>query len=349
MRACAKCFRPATWTANASPPEATVGVCDFGHSYDSQTWPTTAWVDSLFKLFELYEIETESGAGQEFASQIQADWQIFTFSEFGEVRQFLLSAVGDHELLSEGVRVRLKSGDLDRTDEVASWSQFSEEIRTLNRYFPQSAPDRDILEQTLLGSVDTLCTDTALFRARLAENGEPFDPSDLGAPPARRARAGRANPVGIPYLYLSFSPETCVYETRPSTQDSLAIATFHANRDLRVLNLADITPPDFFDVVDIEAMPEQIRRVRFHRYLRALGAELRKPIHPSDQPTDYIPTQYLCELAKSIGLDGVLYSSSVDPSGEGRNLVLFDPEKATCDALVRVASVSSLRLDWAWV
>jgi len=95
-------------------------------------------------------------------------------------------------------------------------------------------------------------------------------------------------------------------------------------------------------------MPEQIRRVRFHRYLKALGGELRKPIHSSDQPTDYIPTQYLCELAKSIGLDGVLYSSSVDPSGHGRNLVLFDPAIATCDPEIHIASIKALSLDWGW-
>lgn len=98
----------------------------------------------------------------------------------------------------------------------------------------------------------------------------------------------------------------------------------------------------------MRALTEQIRRVRFHRYLKALGAELRKPIHPSDQPTDYIPTQYLCELAKSIGLDGVLYSSSVDPTGAGRNLVLFEPGIAVCDGPVQVAAINALRLDWDW-
>ena len=350
MRACAKCFRlAATWAANASPPVPSVGTCDFGHAYNAQTWPASAWVDSLSKLFELYEPETAPDRGQDLATQIQDDWQIFTFSDTETVRRFLLSATDDHELLSDGLRVKLRSVEHDGdSDEVASWTQFSEEIRTLNRYFPQSAPDRNTLEQTLLGSVHTVCTDTPLFRARLTERGASLTPGEMGAPPPRRARAGRANPVGIPYLYLCFAPETCVYETRPSAQDSLAIATFHATRDLRVLNLADILAPDFFDAADIEAMPAQIRRVRFHRYLKALGGELRKPIHSSDQPTDYIPTQYLCELAKSIGLDGVLYSSSVDPTEDGRNLVLFDPAIASCDPEVRIASVKALSLEWDW-
>lgn len=349
MRACARCFRLATWVANASPPEATVGTCEFGHSYDTNTWLTTAWVDTLSKLFELYEPEPSPDRGHDLASQIQDDWQIFTFTEVSVIRQFLLSATDDHDLLAEGTHVRLRSTEADSDeDDVATWAQFSKEIRTLNRYFPQSAPDREVLKQTLMGSIHTVGADATLYRARLTEGTKAPKPHKMGAPPAKLATAGRANPVGIPYLYLSFDAETCVYETRPSAQDILAIGTFHPTRALHVLDLADVVPPDFFDIADIEALSEQIRRVRVHRYLKALGAELRKPIHPSDQPTEYIPTQYLCELAKSIGLDGVLYSSSVDPSGNGRNLVIFNPTIAICDGGIRMAEIRALQLAWEW-
>lgn len=351
MRACAKCFRiESTWVANASPPDSSAGVCDFGHDYGVHTWPTTAWIDSISKLFELYEVEHIPTRGLDLPSQLQLDWQIFTFSDSQTIRRFLLSSTDDHELLKEDVRVRLRSAGLeDQTDEIASWTQFSDEIRTLNRYFPQSAPDRSTLAQTLLASVTSVCADTPIYRARLTAHGESLAAEDMGAPPPRLAGAGRANPAGIPYLYLSFAPETCIYETRPYAHDGLTIGTFYTTRDLRVLNLADISPPDFFDIADIEVISEQIRRVRFHRYLKALGDELRKPVHASDRPTDYIPTQYLCELAKSIGLDGVLYSSSADPSSHGRNLVLFDSSIAACAPEVRIASIDRLRLHWRWI
>lgn len=62
--------------------------------------------------------------------------------------------------------------------------------------------------------------------------------------------------------------------------------------DLSALNVADVEPRDFFDI-DIDqpdSIAEQTRRVLFHRYLTALGEELRKPVRATDQPTDYIPT-----------------------------------------------------------
>ena len=124
----------------------------------------------------------------------------------------------------------------------------------------------------------------------------------------------------------------------------LAIATFKPERELQVLNLADIAAPDFFSVEDIGAVEEQVRRISSHRYLVALGGELRKPVRATDQATDYIPTQYLCELAKSLGLDGVLYSSS--QHSEGRNLVLFDVNVAKCKDPIELVEIRSIRATW---
>jgi RES domain-containing protein len=334
--------------SNASPPQGSPGTCDFGHGYDAHTWPTTAWIDSFVRLFEIYEIEDRDGHGQELHLQVQQDWRVFSFSDPAVLKQFLVSAVQEeHPLLAAGVRVRLHpTQDGERTDHLLSWAQFSDEIRTRNRYFPQTVPDRDILASVLLGSVDHIQSDVALYRARLIESDTTPAPADMGAPPANKVVGGRANPVGIPYLYLSFALETCIYETRVANHTRVAIGTFHAARDLSVLNLADIEPPDFFDVaeVKVDSVAEQVRRASFHRYLSALGDELRKPVRASDQPTDYIPTQYLCELAKSLGLDGVLYSSSLHPPG--RNLVLFDISAAACAPNISTVEITSLSAEW---
>lgn len=351
MRACAKCFAASTWVSNASPPQGSPGSCDFGHGYGAHTWPTTAWIDSLLRLFEIYELEDVDGTGLELHVQIQQDWGIFEFNEPSEVMRFLASAVlEDHPLLAPGALVRLKpTDDGSNTDHLLSWTQFSDEIRTRNRYFPQTVPDRQTLENVLLGSVERVERDVALFRGRIVESEVVPQIQEMGAPPANKAKAGRANPVGIPHLYLSFALETCIYETRVANHTRVAIGTFHAARDLAVLNLADIEPPDFFEIdIDGEdSVSEQVRRVSFHRYLTALGDELRKPVRATDQPTDYIPTQYLCELAKSLGLDGVLYSSSLHP--DGRNLVLFDVNAAVCDADVFVVEITSLSAGWSLI
>jgi RES domain-containing protein len=277
--------------------------------------------------------------------QVQRDWRVFNLSE-DAVHGFLVSAVPDHPLLAVGVGARLcrlADGTPDGSVHLLSWAQFSEEIRTKNRHFPQTVPDRSVLESVLLGSVERIEQDVTLYRGRVVEPGQVLTAADMGAPPAKRAVGGRANPVGIPYLYLSFSEATCVYETRVANHTQVAVGRFHASRVLVVLNLADIEPPDFFDA-EVEAAEAQVRRVLLHRYLSELGDELRKPVSATDQPTDYIPTQYLCELAKSLGLDGVLYSSSLHEPG--RNLVLFDVDSATCEEPVRVLQITALHAEW---
>lgn len=347
MRACAQCFAAHTWVPNASPPQGSPGTCDFGHGYEKHTWPTTAWIDSFVRLFEIYEVEDRTGYGQPLHLQIQEDWRVFSFDDPTLLKQFLTTAVqGEHALVADGVRVRLRPGNNGQsTDHLLSWARFSEEIRTRNRYFPQTVPDRIVLEDVLLGSVEHVEKDVALYRARVIDSETTPTPAGLGAPPPSKAVGGRANPVGIPYLYLSFALDTCIYETRVANHTRVAVGTFHATHDLSVLNLADIEPPDFFDIADEQkSRDEQTRRVLFHRYLSALGDELRKPVRRSDQPTDYIPTQYLCELAKSLGLDGVLYSSSLHP--EGRNLVLFDVHAAVCVEPVTLVEITSLSAEW---
>lgn len=51
-----------------------------------------------------------------------------------------------------------------------------------------------------------------------------------------------------------------------------------------------------------------------------------RPVAPSDQSSDYIPTQIIAELFKSNGFDGVFYRNSL---AEGLNLALFDISAAT--------------------
>ena len=346
MRACSACFTASTWIPNASPPEYSPAICDFGHGFAHHTWPTTAWVDSFIRLFAIYEAADSTGEGEELHVQIQKDWEVFSFANPEQNRQFLSSAVQEgHPFLEPGMRVRLRSTSDGRSaDHFSSWSRFSEEIRTRNRYFPQTVPDRKILEHVLLDSVERIEQGIRLYRGRVIDSHSIPSASEMSAPPPEKAVAGRANPVGIPYLYLSYALETCVYETRVANHTRVAIGTFHVARDLKVLNLADIEAPDFFSVDEIDLVDEQIARVSFRRYLTALSYELRKPVRSSDQPTDYIPTQYLCELAKSLGLDGVLYSSSLDPTG--RNVVLFDVTAAECDSDFQVIEITSLEAKW---
>ena len=58
-------------------------------------------------------------------------------------------------------------------------------------------------------------------------------------------------------------------------------------------------------------------------YLCHLGEELSKPILPREAHLEYLSSQYLCELIKDCGFDGVVYKSSV---GDGDNFAIFYDE-----------------------
>ena len=343
MKACPNCFASGTWISNVSLQDASPAVCDFCGKFAPHTWLTTAWTETLTRLFSIYEVAESPDVGNELCDQIQSDWHIFSFADSLQIERFLSSAFTDpHPLLVAGVRVRLRFGSIGpNADHIVSWSKFSEEIRLRNRYFPQTELDGGLLRDALLGSVESITKGTPLYRARVLTSEVVPETSEMGAPPASKASPGRANPVGIPYLYLSYEERTCIYETRVANHTRVAIGTFATDRELKVLNLADIEVPDFFSTED------PVASISFYRYLQALGNELKRPVRSSDQVIDYIPTQYLCELAKSSGLDGVLYSSSLDHP-DGRNVVLFDVDAAQCH-LVRIAQVTSLTAEWEMV
>jgi hypothetical protein len=50
-----------------------------------------------------------------------------------------------------------------------------------------------------------------------------------------------------------------------------------------------------------------------------------KPVDPSDDNADYVPTQILAELFRSAGYDGIIYNSLF---AGGKNVALFDLNSA---------------------
>jgi hypothetical protein len=146
----------------------------------------------------------------------------------------------------------------------------------------------------------------------------------MGAPPKRLALNGRANPAGIPFLYLGSKAETAVAEIRPHTGEAACVAEFTIPKKIRAVDLRNprklVSPFILSDAGEIGQLRADLP------FLERLGEELTRPVLPQGAPIDYIPSQYLCEFIKKSGFDGVVYRSSVS---EGFNLALFDPVKAT--------------------
>jgi len=144
----------------------------------------------------------------------------------------------------------------------------------------------------------------------------------MGKPPKENATNGRANPHGIPYLYLASTIETAISENRGHKGETLTIAEFHVTSKLELADLRDpkstISPFELNEEDELELLYKNIP------FLTFLGNELSKPIIPNEANIEYLSSQYLCELFKLIGFHGIIYKSSVS---KGHNYVIFDDSK----------------------
>jgi hypothetical protein len=248
------------------------------------------------------------------------DWQLFSHPKMDVAHAKELLA----EILDNGdiVRKLFVPSPHYKSDGLIRWETLRDEMMYRNRWFLDVSIDTERLEN-LLVHVPADDLPERWFRARILSGDEILPIDEMGAPPKRRASNGRANPAGIPYLYLGSLPETAVSEVRPYTGEVACVAEFTIRSPLRAVDLRhprNVVSP--FVLESASAIGQLRADIPF---LERLGEELTRPVLPAGAAVDYIPSQYLCEFIKKCGYDGAVYRSSV--SG-GFNLALFDPSKA---------------------
>lgn len=144
-----------------------------------------------------------------------------------------------------------------------------------------------------------------LYRGRSIENPT-FD--DFNAPPASRVGEGRYNHAGKPVLYLASDERTCWEECR-RPRDRFFILEFAVQSPLLLLNFSD-----------------------FEELSNLLSALIYSSLMSS--PTDsagwnrpeYVLTRFVADCARAAGVDGIVYPSCRQSSGD--NIVLLDPLKS---------------------
>ena len=201
------------------------------------------------------------------------------------------------------------------------WAEFTDEVKLRNRFFPSIKLDLEQLENLFKYIVKKITKDIKLYRARRTDDGTKLPPSQMGKPPIEKATNGRANPVGISYLYLASDVSTAIAEIRPSIKDFITIGQFTVNEEIKIVDLRDISPFQFTQDEDFETIVYKIG------YLKKLGDDLSKPINNRRADLDYLPTQYLCEFIKNCNWDGVAYKSYLE---DGYNIALFHDDKIKC-------------------
>ena len=136
-------------------------------------------------------------------------------------------------------------------------------------------------------------------------------------PPEDRATEGRANPKGIPVLYLATQPKTAMSEVRPGLGSLVSCAQFKTVRPLKLVDFSVYhgRGPVFYSS---EPDPPQKEKSVWIQIDRAFS----EPTTFGDNTADYVPTQMIAELFKSEGYDGIAYKSAFDD--DGYNVALFD-------------------------
>ncbi len=316
MKCCSKCIGDKhlhkTDFSNSSSDRE---VCPYCFSVDQILIEPTKLQDYFDLLKGCYTINED---GKTLVEWFKGDWELFQILGLGDATLLLSNILDDGDI----TRKKFLPLGNDPDQILGRWEEFRMELMHKNRFFPISDIDPKRLAE-LLGYLilDKDDYSQTWYRARIQRGDTPYTASKMGPPPKTTASHGRANPAGIPYLYLASDTQTAISEIRPHTGEVANVAEFKIPNDINIVDLRDprhtVSPFLVGDESQITLLRGDLR------FLQQLGKELTKPVHPNAVAIDYIPTQYVCEFVKKSGYDGVMYRSSV---GEGENIALFDPE-----------------------
>ncbi len=238
-------------------------------------------------------------------------------------------------------------------DSPFDWKNFAVYLNDKNRFvlIQQWKKFIDRVLTTAQKRTMRIKKDTKLLRARMGttwvefEDGDtqptPLPPEQMGAPPKHLASDGRLNPFGIPYLYLTTDTDTAVAELRPWMGSDVTVGLFNILKDLKVidttkdksnllLHLRFVAKDGKLTDIKHRAPDSYTAKEKESQIWGDISSAFSIPVSPNDIKAKYLPTQYLSEVLKVAGYNGVIYKSSLNT--KGHNIVLFDPTIAECTA-----------------
>ncbi|WP_310447311.1 RES family NAD+ phosphorylase [Thiobacillus sp.] len=315
------------------------GTCSYCGTEDQSLVEPIALRDAFEQIISIYTLSED---GKSLVEWLKEDWAMFDHRsmDIANAKVLLADILDDGEI----VRKNFVPATSSNTEALDGWEELRQELMHENRFFPRNRIDNEqlppLLDQLKLEQ-DELEFYVRWYRARIQQTEEGFSVDKMGAPPKELASHGRANPVGIPYLYLASTPTTAISEVRPHTGETASVADFQIPNNLKIIDLRNPrkTFSPFFYIFNLQE--EKLESLRgWIGLLERLGEELTRPVLPHAAAIHYIPSQYLCEFVKKCGYDGVMYRSSVER--EGVNIALFNPSQAKVGGVTkrRVSRVS---------
>ena len=276
--------------------------------------------DFFVELLSQFE---KSPSGRPVYEIIQDDWDLFAEIDTAKtVVEYYIAKGGLDFSVDDAVNY---SSDI--VYKIDSWSRLKDDVRWRKRFL---ADYDEFSQYAYLVPEAGLKRGDKLFRARILPNNmAKYAKREMGCPPPELSMAGRANPAGIPYLYLCADENTTYYEVRATYLDRLCIGTFKIERDLKIVdfNTKVSLYLAYSDGVGVAGA------IVGKLIMDEISRDMSRPMRRYDSEQEYIPTQMICEFCKLVvGADGVTFKSSV--YGPGRNYVLFKKDDAKCTKVI---------------
>jgi hypothetical protein len=245
--------------------------------------------------------------------------------------------------------------------EFASWRSYRDfalSVRRGYRYVWQKNVQAflDTVMATLRDRDVNIPKGSVLYRAQLGidyyvdkdEQGNVLGEMPMGfggkrmKPERNVATEGRANPLGIPVLYLGTTEQTVISEVRPWVGSDVSLAHFETTRELRAVDLSRGHGQNIMSQIVLAELfggkPTEPTKKEEAVWIDIDNA-FSEPVTRSEKTADYVPTQILTELFRNAGYDGIIYRSQFGEGGY--NVALFnlaDADAINC-APYRVSAV----------
>jgi hypothetical protein len=321
MNICENCFNDLEIKKFIETTSQVNGVCGYCEVSSARTIDLNELLDFFSGFIDVFITNNEQGIP--LNELINRDWRIFS------------SDAHSDKLLNEILGIipsKINSADtpVSYIDEIVEcvdyWDILKEDVKWKRRFLTDSEAIKNLGWDTFFTPDAGLPKDKTLYRARIhsSDNQYTYPLDKMGSPPKKQVTSGRANPDGIPFLYLSADYKTTLYETRVTYLDDVSIGSFKL-RDVKELILVDFNSSES-PFLQEDSIKEH---VKYKLLKEKISLDLSKPIRRYDSQLEYLPTQFICEFIRYIkGADGIIFNSSLHKGGI--NYVIFDSEKLEC-------------------
>lgn len=281
-------------------------------------------IDELLDFFEeLFALYKEDISGITLLKTIENEWNLFSSMP---IATSIISQILPQTTFSAWNTNTELSYIEEIEESISYWFKLKESLKWERRFLVEMEKFKDLGWDGFFEDHITFTEVERFYRARIhnTEGATTLLPTEMGCPEKEMVSSGRGNPQGIPYLYLSKSPLTTLYETRALLHDEISVGEFKSLPG-EVLKVVDFTERSgvFAGAGNLKNHTKALRLKEL------ISKDLSKPIRRYDSDIEYIPTQFMCEFIRYvIGANGILFNSSIHDTGQ--NLVLFGTDKVEC-------------------